>query len=164
MHHRTCTIEHARVHRSRALVLRALVIMCIWHARFSACACPVRLCLCVLLSGGGGCSNTFYYKCPRHKMNYVLSFVFEFDLEDDVYYFAYWSCHTLRVLLTHAVTARGLLSLPVLCTKRDLLTWQERPIWKATWAAMLCKATLAAKQRGLLSFAVPGPCSCQRTP
>jgi len=33
--------------------------------------------------------NTFYYKCPRHKMNYVLSFVFEFDLEDDVYFFAY---------------------------------------------------------------------------
>jgi len=23
-------------------------------------------------------------------MNYVLSFVFEFDLEDDVYFFAYW--------------------------------------------------------------------------
>jgi len=23
-------------------------------------------------------------------MNYVLSFVFEFDLEDDVYSFAYW--------------------------------------------------------------------------
>ena len=34
--------------------------------------------------------NTFYYRCPRHKMNYVLSFVFEFDVEDDVYYFAYW--------------------------------------------------------------------------
>jgi cytosolic carboxypeptidase protein 6 len=33
--------------------------------------------------------NTFYYRCPRHKMNYVLSFVFEFDVEDDVYYFAY---------------------------------------------------------------------------
>ena len=32
-------------------------------------------------------------------MNYVLSFVFEFDLEDDVYYFAYWFCGTLRVLL-----------------------------------------------------------------
>ena len=34
--------------------------------------------------------NTFYYKCPRHNSSYVLTFVFEFDLEDDVYYFAYW--------------------------------------------------------------------------
>ena len=33
--------------------------------------------------------STYYYKCPRHKMNYVLSFVFEFDSEDDTYYFAY---------------------------------------------------------------------------
>ena len=33
--------------------------------------------------------NTFYYKCPRHNMSYALSFLFEFDLEDDIYYFAY---------------------------------------------------------------------------
>jgi len=31
-------------------------------------------------------------------MNYVLSFVFEFDLEDDVYYFAYWYlCAAVRM-------------------------------------------------------------------
>ena len=33
--------------------------------------------------------NVFYYRCPEHKKNYVMSFVFCFDLEDDVYQFAY---------------------------------------------------------------------------
>jgi hypothetical protein len=33
--------------------------------------------------------NVFYYRCPNHKKNYVLSFLFEFDREDDVYFFAY---------------------------------------------------------------------------
>ena len=31
----------------------------------------------------------FYYRCPEHKKNYVMSFVFCFDVEDDVYQFAY---------------------------------------------------------------------------
>mmetsp|Transcript_38954 Transcript_38954/g.122905 ORF Transcript_38954/g.122905 Transcript_38954/m.122905 type:complete len:260 (+) Transcript_38954:75-854(+) len=33
--------------------------------------------------------NSFYYKSPKHKMNYVLSFIFEFDNEDEEYFFAY---------------------------------------------------------------------------
>lgn len=33
--------------------------------------------------------NVFYYRCPEHKKNYVMSFVFCFDVEDDVYQFAY---------------------------------------------------------------------------
>ncbi|CAF0840405.1 unnamed protein product [Brachionus calyciflorus] len=33
--------------------------------------------------------NVFYYRCPEHKRNYVMSFVFCFDVEDDVYQFAY---------------------------------------------------------------------------
>ena len=33
--------------------------------------------------------NVFYYRCPEHKKNYVMSFVFCFDIEDDVYQFAY---------------------------------------------------------------------------
>jgi cytosolic carboxypeptidase protein 6 len=33
--------------------------------------------------------NCFYYRCPEHKKNYVMSFVFCFDVEDDVYQFAY---------------------------------------------------------------------------
>ena len=27
----------------------------------------------------------FYYKCPDHRKNYVMSFAFQFDKEDDVY-------------------------------------------------------------------------------
>jgi hypothetical protein len=33
--------------------------------------------------------NVYYYRCPEHKKNYVMSFVFCFDVEDDVYQFAY---------------------------------------------------------------------------
>lgn len=33
--------------------------------------------------------NVFYYRCPEHKKNYVMSFVFCFDHEDDVYQFSY---------------------------------------------------------------------------
>ena len=33
--------------------------------------------------------NCFYYKSPKHKMAYVLSFLFTFDREDDEYFFAY---------------------------------------------------------------------------
>ena len=33
--------------------------------------------------------NVHYYRCPKHKNNYVLSFLFEFDREDDTYFFAY---------------------------------------------------------------------------
>ncbi|KAJ3391394.1 Cytosolic carboxypeptidase 6 [Lobulomyces angularis] len=33
--------------------------------------------------------NVFYFKSPRHKRKYVLSFIFEFDSFDDEYFFAY---------------------------------------------------------------------------
>ena len=33
--------------------------------------------------------NTFYYRCPRHRDAYVLSFIFEFDDEAATYLFAY---------------------------------------------------------------------------
>lgn len=33
--------------------------------------------------------NVFYYRSPDHRRNYVMSFTFCFDREDDVYQFAY---------------------------------------------------------------------------
>jgi len=33
--------------------------------------------------------QVFYYKSPRHKKSYILSFVFTFEREEDTYYFAY---------------------------------------------------------------------------
>ena len=33
--------------------------------------------------------NVFYYRSPEHNKNYVLSFAFAFDKENDVYQFAY---------------------------------------------------------------------------
>ncbi|XP_050973049.1 cytosolic carboxypeptidase 6 [Labeo rohita] len=33
--------------------------------------------------------NVYYYRCPDHRRNYVMSFAFCFDREDDIYQFAY---------------------------------------------------------------------------
>ncbi|KAM7388262.1 hypothetical protein PAMP_024452 [Pampus punctatissimus] len=33
--------------------------------------------------------NVYYYRCPDHRRNYVMSFAFCFDQEDDIYQFAY---------------------------------------------------------------------------
>ncbi|XP_049342019.1 cytosolic carboxypeptidase 6 [Astyanax mexicanus] len=33
--------------------------------------------------------NVYYYRCPDHRRNYVMSFAFCFDRENDVYQFAY---------------------------------------------------------------------------
>ncbi|XP_055580180.1 cytosolic carboxypeptidase 6 isoform X5 [Falco cherrug] len=33
--------------------------------------------------------NVYYYRCPDHRRNYVMSFAFCFDREDDTYQFAY---------------------------------------------------------------------------
>lgn len=70
--------------------------------------------------------NTFYYKCPRHN-SYVLTFVFEFDLEEDVYYFAYCYPYTYTDLqrYLHSIDS---MQLPFY--KRELLcrTMQHRRI------------------------------------
>lgn len=29
--------------------------------------------------------NVFYYRCPEHHKNYIMSFAFAFDNEEDVY-------------------------------------------------------------------------------
>lgn len=48
--------------------------------------------------------NVFYYRCPDHRKNYVMSFTFCFDREDDVYQFAYsfpYSYSKLQNYLEH---------------------------------------------------------------
>ncbi|KAJ1481230.1 hypothetical protein T484DRAFT_1656857, partial [Baffinella frigidus] len=52
--------------------------------------------------------NTFYYKCPRHEMRYVLSFVFEFDNEDDTYFFAYSYPYTYSQLQRYLLSMQRL--------------------------------------------------------
>ncbi len=46
---------------------------------FLFCCCRQRL----------PAKNVYYYRCPDHRRNYVMSFAFCFDREDDVYQFAY---------------------------------------------------------------------------
>ncbi|CAF4625126.1 unnamed protein product, partial [Rotaria sp. Silwood1] len=45
--------------------------------------------------------NVFYYRCPDHRKNYVMSFTFCFDREDDVYQFAYSFPYTYTQLQTY---------------------------------------------------------------
>ena len=42
--------------------------------------------------------QVFYYRAPRLKKSYVLSFAFQFDREDDTYYFAYCFPYTFTFL------------------------------------------------------------------
>ncbi|RMZ93773.1 Cytosolic carboxypeptidase 6 [Brachionus plicatilis] len=75
--------------------------------------------------------NVFYYRCPEHKRNYVMSFVFCFDVEDDVYQFSYSFPYSytklqnyLQILDNRGLDyyERELLALSVQQRRLDLLT------------------------------------------
>nr|XP_015211750.1 PREDICTED: BEN domain-containing protein 5-like isoform X2 [Lepisosteus oculatus] len=75
--------------------------------------------------------NVYYYRCPDHRRNYVMSFAFCFDREDDVYQFAYCYPYTysrlqhyLEILERRNLDylKRELLGLSVQQRRLDLLT------------------------------------------
>ncbi|XP_068095151.1 cytosolic carboxypeptidase 6 isoform X3 [Hyperolius riggenbachi] len=75
--------------------------------------------------------NVYYYRCPDHRKNYVMSFTFCFDREDDVYQFAYCYPYTYTRLQHYLdnldrqkldYVRRELLGLSVQQRRLDLLT------------------------------------------
>ncbi|XP_074641861.1 cytosolic carboxypeptidase 6-like isoform X2 [Tubulanus polymorphus] len=75
--------------------------------------------------------HVYYYRCPDHRKNYVMSFSFCFDREDDVYQFAYcypYSYTRLQIYLDNLEKRnmpyfqRELLCLSVQQRRLDLLT------------------------------------------
>ena len=67
--------------------------------------------------------NVFYYRCPDHQKNYILSFAFAFDREDDVYQVGFYY---LRIIIfisttgviktnTHALNVHELSNLKFIC-------------------------------------------------
>ncbi|XP_053101307.1 cytosolic carboxypeptidase 6 isoform X2 [Hemicordylus capensis] len=75
--------------------------------------------------------NVYYYRCPDHRKNYVMSFAFCFDREDDVYQFAYCYPYTYTRLQHYLDNLqkrnmdyffRELLGLSVQQRQLDLLT------------------------------------------
>lgn len=73
----------------------------------------------------------FYYRCPRHRRNFVMSFLFVFDRDDDIYYFAYSFPYTYSDLQRFLLTVRSkkfpffkqeLLTRTILRRRLDLLT------------------------------------------
>ncbi|XP_017660925.1 PREDICTED: cytosolic carboxypeptidase 6-like isoform X3 [Lepidothrix coronata] len=75
--------------------------------------------------------NVYYYRCPDHRKNYVMSFAFCFDREDDTYQFAYCYPYTYTRLQHYLDTlqrrnmdyfCRELLGLSVQKRRLDLLT------------------------------------------
>ncbi|XP_059583800.1 cytosolic carboxypeptidase 6 isoform X2 [Alligator mississippiensis] len=75
--------------------------------------------------------NVYYYRCPDHRKNYVMSFAFCFDREDDIYQFAYCYPYTYTRLQHYLDNlqrrnmdyfCRELLGLSVQQRRLDLLT------------------------------------------
>ncbi|XP_068262347.1 cytosolic carboxypeptidase 6-like isoform X6 [Nyctibius grandis] len=75
--------------------------------------------------------NVYYYRCPDHRKNYVMSFAFCFDREDDTYQFAYCYPYTYTRLQHYLDNlqrrnmdyfCRELLGLSVQKRQLDLLT------------------------------------------
>ncbi|XP_001639517.2 cytosolic carboxypeptidase 6 [Nematostella vectensis] len=75
--------------------------------------------------------NCFYYRCPDHRKNYVLSFAFAFDNDTDVYQFAYCFPYTYSRLQGYlddierrslSYFKREMLCLTVQQRRLDLLT------------------------------------------
>lgn len=71
--------------------------------------------------------NCFYYRCPDHRKNYVLSFAFAFDNDTDVYQFAYCFPYTYSRLQNFLDELDGR---NLECYKRELLclTVQQRRV------------------------------------
>ena len=63
----------------------------------------VRSCVSLIRQRVPG-KNVFYYKCPDHRKNYVMSFAFQFDREDDVYEVRKHKTRDLRQLHLYLVS------------------------------------------------------------
>eukprot|EP00297_Palpitomonas_bilix_P006051 CAMPEP_0113883720 /NCGR_PEP_ID=MMETSP0780_2-20120614/9779_1 /TAXON_ID=652834 /ORGANISM="Palpitomonas bilix" /LENGTH=423 /DNA_ID=CAMNT_0000871101 /DNA_START=74 /DNA_END=1345 /DNA_ORIENTATION=+ /assembly_acc=CAM_ASM_000599 len=75
--------------------------------------------------------SVFYYRSPRHKMNYVMSFLFQFDQADEIYSFAYCYPYSYSDLQRYLLAlemrqmsffSRDLLTRTVQGRRLDLLT------------------------------------------
>ncbi|KAK2907849.1 cytosolic carboxypeptidase 6 [Channa argus] len=69
--------------------------------------------------------NVYYYRCPDHRRNYVMSFAFCFDREDDVYQFAYCYPYTYS-RLQHYLASLECRNLPYLQREQLGLSVQQR--------------------------------------
>ncbi|XP_077389999.1 BEN domain-containing protein 5-like isoform X2 [Festucalex cinctus] len=71
--------------------------------------------------------NVYYYRCPDHRRNYVMSFAFCFDREDDVYQFAYCYPYTYS-RLQHYLASLERRNLPYLRREQLGLSVQQRQL------------------------------------
>ncbi|KAJ7400412.1 hypothetical protein BTVI_105822 [Pitangus sulphuratus] len=71
--------------------------------------------------------NVYYYRCPDHRKNYVMSFAFCFDREDDTYQFAYCYPYTYT-RLQHYLDTLQRRNMDYFC--RELLGLSVASNWK----------------------------------
>lgn len=73
-------------HRKHSLFLLARILVLSQTARLSII---FYICIYFLCRVRIPAKHVYYYRCPDHRKNYVMSFSFCFDKEDDIYQFAY---------------------------------------------------------------------------
>ena len=74
--------------------------------------------------------NVYYYRCPDHRRNYVMSFAFCFDREDDVYQFAYCYPYTYS-RLQHYLASLERRNLPYLQREQlglSVVSWEVEQV------------------------------------
>lgn len=94
--------------------------------------------------------NVYYYRCPDHRRNYVMSFAFCFDREDDVYQFAYCYPYTYS-RLQHYLASLERRNLPYLQREQLGLSVVSRETESPLVCVCVCvmvKYTCVSKIRG----------------
>ncbi|XP_055580179.1 cytosolic carboxypeptidase 6 isoform X4 [Falco cherrug] len=71
--------------------------------------------------------NVYYYRCPDHRRNYVMSFAFCFDREDDTYQFAYCYPYTYT-RLQHYLDSLQRRNMDYFCRESLGLSVQKRQL------------------------------------
>lgn len=92
----------------------------------------------------------YYYRCPDHRRNYVMSFAFCFDRENDIYQFAYCYPYTYS-RLQHYLASLERRNLPYLRREQlglSVVSWEMERVLSRWSRKCVCGVVVAMKMKG----------------